>query len=282
MPLVVIAMTALLALGALVLDVGNVYASKEQAQGSADNAALAKAVECAGASPTVDPPELFMAAGVTPVSSECTFDTVLGNTATVKTEKPVEFGLARAVGLAGTTVKAEAVASYQRFSKGTAVPLAISACDFSSEVIVLHGSSTCNRGPSGADLAGGFGWLTGTNCIATRNADGTYSADTGRPDKTKCDWKKFVDDKTPIQLLIFNGYDGHDYKVAGFVTLVLTGYSFQSKSYGTLSGGCPGGKEEDCITVTFLEGDIENGDPISGPCNPYPDSDFDCRVYLVK
>ena len=52
MPLLVIMVTALFALGALVLDVGNVYASKQQAQDSADTAVLAKALDCVKATTT--------------------------------------------------------------------------------------------------------------------------------------------------------------------------------------------------------------------------------------
>ena len=85
-----------------------------------------------------------------------------------------------------------------------------------------------------------------------------------------------------ITLLVFDGYDGHDYHVAGFAHFKLTGYSFNDDRGGTLARGCPGGNSEDCIEGQFLEFVASEGDLIPGTCDPYPDATFGCKPYLAS
>lgn len=79
---------------------------------------------------------------------------------------------------AGTNVKACAQAEWGPAFKSDSVAFAMSLCEWNSlgsnpygtEVAVVeHGNANPCTGPSGQQLAGGFGWLAGTNCTATLN-----------------------------------------------------------------------------------------------------------------
>jgi hypothetical protein len=288
MVIVTVGMATLLLMAALALDVGTLFLNKTRAQNSADAQALAGAINCAADKAVTMAPLPALQPNQTLVPDP---DGCGGNEVTVHVTQPQDFQFVpRSV-----TVDQPATATWGRLSLPASVPLSISACDFTTPIIILHGSSTCNRGPSGQDVPGGFGWLAHTSaCQAKRNADGTYTADTGRPDATGCDWSSLLE--TPIQLPVFDGYDGHVYQVGGFATFILRGYSFQGKSDkektppkaddlndgGTLNDGCPGGPEEDCIQGEFLGVTETEGDPIPGFCKPYAEAKFDCKVSLIN
>jgi len=285
-----IALTALLAISALVLDAGNAYTARQQARASADSAVLAKALDCING--TTTPLGPYMVQGSYVDDTHPIVCDSAANKVTVWTAKDVSFGVARVVGKTGATAHASATARWGRFSLGTSVPLAISICDFQSHPIIFHGGAHCNRGPSGQDVAGGFGWLDKTlTCTATRNADGTYGGDTGRPDKTACDWKSFVDNQTEISIVVFNKVvetGSHaTYTVAGFAHYVIKGYSFNISgphswpdAYGTLAGGCPGGSGVDCIDGVFKGFTQSQGDLLPGPCNVLLSDMFACKISL--
>ena len=146
--------------------------------------------------------------------------------------------------------------------------------------LYLHTSTqagSCNQGPSGADLAGGFGWLqTDSTCTFTQVVDGWYADDTGRPPPTSC-----ADEMTALRGHVINiplyddlagtGSNG-TYRLAGFAPFYLTGYyALASDNLPSLVNGvakCPSGSSSDTCIKGFFTSDVT---PVAGTIGTGPD-----------
>lgn len=199
--LVGLLMIGILAMAALVVDLGLLFAEKRQLQNGADAGALAIAQECARSSCPASPnqrAEQYANANsndgtsnvdavnldTTQAKVTVTTSTRSGNGGSFQTVMPPVFGAAVVPGYNGTTMRASATASWGGIGSAISVPLAISMCDWTTatsgslsnlpsavHTIYFHAQtqSTTNSCPPGAPagqfVPGGFGWLdpaTGT------------------------------------------------------------------------------------------------------------------------
>jgi len=179
-------LVALLGFTAIVVDAGMLYVEKAQLQNGADAAALAVAQECArnlassACSTTSALAGSFANAnandGLSNVRS-ITLNKGAGNV-TVSTgaqeaggeSNRISMSFARILGIDSAEVGTKASAQWGSPVAGrTVFPAAFSICQVQGNIdgnlqrLGLHGGSyanpSCNYGPSGATVAGGFGWL---------------------------------------------------------------------------------------------------------------------------
>jgi hypothetical protein len=136
--------------------------------------------------------------------------------------------------------------------------------------IYLHDTSaagTCNAGPAGSDLPGGFGWLDNTDntCYATTNADDQLTVDPGTDVSNPC--KTALDNSldTVIDLPVYdstnllNGNNGA-YNVAGYAAFYLTGYYLGSvKHASSVTGQYPCSHDDRCVSGFFTEALSDEG-----------------------
>jgi hypothetical protein len=196
--LVSIMMVVLLGMGALVIDVGQLYAERRELQNGADAAALAVAQDCAGGDCLDETTTAGTYADANAHDGRAAVDEVCGSgpglapcatpparapaddwvkvgTVTPDDDK-VDFVFAPILGRDTGTSDATAVARWGTVGRATTIPLTFSECEYIElggdvdagtfpsglNYVYFHDTTdagTCPAGPSGADLPGGFGWL---------------------------------------------------------------------------------------------------------------------------
>ena len=201
----------------------------------------------------------------------------------------IGFGFARIFGADSGTVYAKSTAVWGGPSSLTSsLPLTISECEYDSytssgtslappppyppyptspgeTTIYFHdttGASPCPAGGSGADLAGGFGWLqTSSGCTATSDINNWFADSTGRPPPNSCTWPLMAANwQTVVAIPIFDktndltGSNG-SYHMEGFAAFYLTGYSIvgQYKQPSVVSGNYPCSGQASCISGFFVD-----------------------------
>lgn len=184
--LVAILMVALLGFAALAVDVGMLYAERTQLRNGSDAAAIAVAqkcakdlndVECSAASPLARSlassnagDELSNVASLALDKAARTVTVTAGAQEAGKDPNQVSLFLARVLGINAAEVTAASTVQWGSPKAGpTTFPVTFSICqvrdhvDGTLQLLQNHGSNAnpaCNYGPSGAPVAGGFGWLT--------------------------------------------------------------------------------------------------------------------------
>jgi Flp pilus assembly protein TadG len=265
-------------MGSLVLDLGNLYAAHQQAQDSADTAAMAKAVDCVQSTTTSLTPFMVQNAAVD-TAFPITCDPLTG-TVTVHTLKNVTYGLARVIGKTNGTAHASATAQWFGVSQSQVViPMAISNCKYPAKValpsptvrIFIKGTgpqggsdlldeSSCEKNPSGQDAPGRFGFIdgpdAGNNCIANLKVGDATPLTNGNSPDTTC-WIKLQAPNTTgwSKIVYIPMYVGAgNYTVSGFAKFNLIGYKIKGISSGTLNGlqKCAGSASDSCIEGQFL------------------------------
>jgi hypothetical protein len=284
MILVAAALVVIMAMAAMVIDVGAMVQERRELQNGADAAAMSVAHSCAlGETACSTPtPAASAIAGSNGASIESVVIDAPAHTVTARTRNDVKFSFSPGQ----TTLHATAVATWGPPDNGTTIPLTLSKCEFDkaafgATTVIFHTNSaaTCNAGPAGKDLPGGFGWLdmtakTGcttapagkdlpggfgwldmtakTGCTTAIDADSDASANTGVSAPSGCDLSALLG-KT-ILVPIFDGAvrtgTNVTYHLAGFGAFVLTGYRFPSTSAGS---PVPCKSPNTCIGGTFTE-----------------------------
>jgi Flp pilus assembly protein TadG len=291
----------LLGFGALVLDFGALYAEKRQLQNGADGAALGVAKAYATARTSCVPGGQAATAdsyadsnandtsGSNVESIECpASNKVRVGTSTSSSDGAVITPvLAQLLGAEPRTLHATATAAWGAPSALTGLPLTISSCEFDrytsggtalappppyppfpggyERVIQFHNqadASGCPTSASGADLPGGFGWLTPTGtCEASTDAGGWTNDSTGAPPPNSCSpayLRSLIG--TVVDVPVFdhtNGLTGANgsYHLKGYAAFVLTGYyftgGFREKSIVTGTHYCSGAQR--CIYGFFTK-----------------------------
>jgi hypothetical protein len=246
------------AFGALVLDLGNLYAAHQQAQDSADTAALSRALDCAKNVPTGSL-GAFMVSGVTTNPPGAVFTCDADNTVTVKTQKQIPFVLAGVLGQHSGTAHAQATATWSGAGSADTIPLVLSECDFQritaggmpsgtqtvyfhSETVNTSGPFPCNASSSGLNLPGGFGWIGSGGCIAHVTLSTPSDSGNSPPNscKTQPQWQAMVGQDFLIP--IYDKIVGQNYQIAGFAEFTFQGFKWNgnNNSGGTLLGKlCP-------------------------------------------
>ncbi|MEO7375259.1 MAG: pilus assembly protein TadG-related protein [Nakamurella sp.] len=265
----VLLLLPMMAMAALVVDIGAVYVEKRQLQNAADAAALAIAQDCgrgACGNPTLTARTLTTAnAGAATVTT-----TVTGSSVTVGTSATVHHWFAPAIGINSTNVTAMSSARWGTPSGGTAMlPLIFSWCSFqaqtgggipsgtTSRIIYFSktdGTTDCT-GPSGNAVPGGFAWIrtVAGSCTATTSVTTPQVfSDPGQSVPSTCSTSSIaaLQNKT-ILLPVFDKFGGtgsgawyHPYAYAAFR---LTGYSFG----GQYKWNAPCSGNERCVSGYF-------------------------------
>ena len=242
---VAISMVVLMGFVAISVDVGSIYSDRQQLQNGADAGALAIAESCQRGS-CVDTADKYVKANK--LDGQATGKAVINTTAgsvTVEADSIHQNWFAGVLGMPTTPISAKASASWGYPSGGAVLPLAFSWCEFFNAVKLwtadaLPGSKalivvplkeqTCTN-PAHTYVAGGFGYLAGTNCVAEVLAGNWVKSDPGENGPNSCtgfDWTKLLGTDVPVP--IYEDYKGNgsgaEYLIKGMATFTITAYCF--------------------------------------------------------
>jgi hypothetical protein len=281
--IVALLMVVLLGSVAIAVDVGVIYSERSQLQSGADAATIATAQKCARdasdpfcsttstlAGSLANQNALDGSSNVWSIELDKTARTVAITTSAKETgaaDNSVSLFFADILGIPSAEVGAKASAAWGSPRAGrTAFPLAFSICqvkdkvDGSLQLLQEHGNKAsigCNYGPSGAAVAGGFGWLApdpgkcgGTIDLATSEG----GSDTGSNAPTHCAtelnrWASEISAGREIIVLlpVFNEVTGTGagavYGLVSFAAFKVIGWKF--------SGGDGNGPDDSSLPYTF-------------------------------
>lgn len=264
--MVALMMLTLIGVGAVAVDVGEIYAERAQLQNGADFGALAVARSCAAGScntalagplansnandgaSTVKSVDLSVPGKVTVTTS-----TKDGTTGAGYLSKM----FANALNTGPVTVGAHATATWGGPGSGPALlPLAFAPCQFdingATQTILTHGSTTCvSDSQSGQVIPGGFDWLTPVpgQCAAQVYPDDPATpgvidpyaqTKTGLSMPKEC--KPLISNylNTVVAFPVFTQASGSGaggkYYIKGYAAFYLTGYKFPGMSGGDQTG----------------------------------------------
>ncbi|MGY3320135.1 Flp pilus assembly protein TadG [Arthrobacter sp. TE12232] len=257
-------MMVLIGVGAVAVDVGQIYVERAQLQNGADAGALAVARSCQAkpCDPTLASP-LANANSNDNQSTVKSVDLSVAGQVTVTTTTKngasdhLSNLLSQAVNAGPVTVGATSTAAWGSPGSGpAALPLTFAPCQFdiggALQTILIHGSQTCaSDSPSGATIPGGFDWLMSDSgqCSATIYPDDSSTPGITDPyGVTKTGLSMPKDCKTVIasylnQVVLFPVYSntagngaGGKYYIEGYAAFLLVGYNFPGMSAGDQTG----------------------------------------------
>ena len=274
-------LVVLLAAGALAVDGGMLYAKRAQLQTGADAAALAVGQKCAASltdpqcsststlATSLSQSNMYQAqAGIASLTVNTTAQTVTAATQPLQPGMQagsVSLFLAQTLGIASATLGATATAAWGSPSKGIApFPLAFSVCQVQGmingayQLLESHGSGanpSCNYGPSGQVVPGGFGWLLQDSgqCGATINiATSEGGSDPGNNPPQNCttilqNWMNSLQagQRVVVLLPVFTAVTGTGsgsiYTLAGFAAYNVIGWNFGGSSPNNYNNQNPNG-----------------------------------------
>ncbi len=268
--IVAILLVTLLGFVAIAVDVGVIYSERAQLQNGADASAIALAQKCA--KDGTDPLCSTTSSLATSLANQNALDgmskvhtieldkitrKVSVTTAAKETggaDNSVSLFFADVLGIPTKEVGARASAEWGSPKAGrTAFPLAFSVCqvkdhvDGSLQLLQDHGNNAnpdCNYGPSGAAVAGGFGWLApdpgkcgGTIDLAT--SEGGSDTGNNAPGHCSAELTKWASEitagrKITVLLPVFNKVSGTGsgaiYNLISFAAFDVTGWKFSGNS----------------------------------------------------
>jgi Flp pilus assembly protein TadG len=254
--MVVLLTITLVAMAALVVDVGALLDERRQLQNGADAGALAVAHSCGLGACDVALADGLANANSRDGQSVAAVTLPPGNRVKVTTSTrgsdgailPYAFGQVL-TGEKGKTVQATAIAGWGPPSSASALPLAISQCDLQQLGIGNYSVITFAKasGPCVArDTSGAFGWLTAP-CPTTFSVGATVAGDPGSSGPSPC-----LVINSDVLLPVFDTVTGTGnntrYHIVGFAALHVTGWRFQG-SNASLPNPCG---NSTCIAGTFL------------------------------
>ncbi|HEY3408455.1 MAG TPA: pilus assembly protein TadG-related protein [Propionicimonas sp.] len=263
-------MVVLMGFAALTIDLGGAYSDRQQLQNGADAGALAIAQSCqsgacadsAGRASTVLKADSFVK--LNKLDGQATGAAEVDWTAgTVKVTASSTHSnwFAPVLGIPTTAVSATALSKWGWVSGGNTLPLTFSLpCfdaatggwdpvtglpKFDTTVVIHLKEKTCTF-PAHNEVPGGFGWLSGTDCVAKVLAGNWVITDPGLDTPSSCkdfDWTT-LQNKTVV-VPIFDEFTGTgqnaQYKIKGLAALTITGYCFGSGAGWNLDK-CPSDK----------------------------------------
>lgn len=278
--IVALTLVVMVGMGALVVDVGNLYFERRQLQNGADAGALAAAQDFASGQDASAEPSAreyashnntrgaFVSEFVPDLGANEV--TVTARTGSSGGEGTLAAFLAQVIGHSDYFATATATAHWGGIGGGDTIPLTISWCDWdamtggagaealpTTATTIFHEDSQNSEppecsGPSGLNMPGGFGWLdeTGT-CEATVEL-GIVGSDPGNSMSQDCKdvFASLIGQTVLIPIHgVASGSGQHaTYEIIGFAALELTGYRFPS-----VSDGDPCGAPATCISGSFEE-----------------------------
>lgn len=259
----------MVAMAALVVDVGALHDERRQLQNGADAAALAVAHSCAlgGACDRDLAPGLAAgnardeAAMVDSVDVDPTARKVTVSTSTEGGDggRILPFSFAQIItGSRGKTVHARATATWSALRRAPALPLAVSRCDLATfrttkvDTVMLFAKNPACEGST--DAPGAFGWLdTGCPDDPARKpieVGSRVAGDPGKSDDKDClDSSKGKDVLVPVYDGVTDNGRNTTFDIVGFAALHLTGWRFP----GDASTPAPCGASASCISGRFID-----------------------------
>ncbi|MHA7153847.1 pilus assembly protein TadG-related protein [Arthrobacter sp. TMN-50] len=272
-------MVVLLGFAALAVDVGLLYAEKAQLQNGADSAALGVAqacadvpvsTDCSASSPLAanlaDSNALDGFTNVPPLVLDTAAQkvTVVTGAQEASGENHVSLFFANAIGIPTAEVGARAKARWGTPIGGpTVFPATFSICqvknrvDGSPQRLGLHGGpyaedpKVCPEGPSGAQVAGGFGWLAqdagecGGRIDVLTNEGGSGTGNNEPPNCTAV-FEKWISEinagrKPTVLLPVFDAVSGEGsgavYHIKTFAAFEVKGWKFNGSPEGPSNPG---------------------------------------------
>ena len=281
--IVAVSLTALLGMGALVLDVGALFLERRELQNGADAAALAIAESCALGLPACTngasvktAAESYANANADDGMTKVDYATlnrphreIEVRTSTKNADgNKVRFGFGAMFGMDGKRVTAEAAATWGPPGNLDVFRMTMSDCLFETltdgstvfdveQTILFHDPVTelaCTDSNNNQTAPGNWGWLgapllSGDRCIA----DVTIGVNTGstgnNPECTAAQLDALIGEEFGIPVFESSTCCGSnvDYAVVGFAAFELTGYHLG----GSLENNPPCGPPDTCISGTF-------------------------------
>lgn len=260
---VAVMMVVLIGVGAVAVDVGQIYAERAQLQNGADAGALAVAESCDPGPCTTSLAGPLANANSNDGLSDATVDLSIAGQVTVTTSTKSGSSsfltkmFASALSAGPVTVGATSTAAWGSPGSGpAALPLTFAPCQFdvdgSIHTILTHGSESCvSDSPSGAAIPGGFEWLIPDSgeCEATVHPDDTTTAGVVDPyaiSKTGLSFPSECKALIPTylnQVILFPVFSSvvgtganAKYYIKGYAAFLLLGYSFPGSTGGDQTG----------------------------------------------
>jgi Putative Flp pilus-assembly TadE/G-like len=260
---VAVMMVVLIGVGAVAVDVGQIYVERAQLQNGADAGALAVAESCDPGPCATSLAGPLANANSNDGASDAAVDLSVTGQVTVTTSTKngsssfLSKMFASALNAGPVTVGATSTAAWGSPGSGPAtLPLTFAPCQFDVDggvhTILTHGSETCvSDSPSGAAIPGGFEWLIPDAgvCQATVHADDTTTAGVVDPyaiSKTGLSLPTECKDLLPTYLNkvilfpVFSSVTGTGanakYYIKGYAAFMLLGYSFPGSTGGDQTG----------------------------------------------
>jgi Flp pilus assembly protein TadG len=286
--IVAITLVVLFGMGALVLDVGNLYWERRQLQVGAEAGALAAAQDFAsgeGAAAAEASARTFTSENNTrdayvediyqPTANSVTVETITGSSDSAGV---LDAFLAGVIGTDDYFARASATAAWGGFGGGATVPLTFSKCEWDhltggnvanlptgERTVYFHSSQTAKSintcgGPANQDHPGGFGWLNtnGPGCSAIVDM-GLVDTDTGNNVPNDCSEAYFqgLIGGEPVILPIFDDIlnpqgNNATFRIVGFAALEVTGYRFSGSKFNEPAGNVPCSGNDRCIRGRFV------------------------------
>lgn len=256
--IVVLLTVTLIAISAMVVDVGAILDERRQLQNGADAGALAVAQSCA-----IGPCDVALAASMADLNSrdgDSAVDSVTypaANQVRVTTSTrsgggsilPYAFGQIL-TGVEGRTIRATATAAWVQPvpANATAVPIGFSKCQV-DQLVPGAASTIYVTKPTGpCALEEGMGWLDG-DCPSVFTAGLDASGDPGKSGPKDCLGPlKDSDVRFPVFDTITGTGTNTNYHIVGFAVLRLTGWRYPSDE----SSPRPCGSPATCVAGTFV------------------------------
>lgn len=258
---VALSMVVLMGFGALALDMGGIYAKYQQLQNGADAAALAIAESCAYGECKDTADQFVKANTLDGDATGAVVGTIGTSSVTVEASAVRQNWFGEIIGVPTTDLDARSTANWGWPSGGATMPLTFSWCAFysatggwddqgdplSDTTTAIHMIEHSCTPPAHNEVAGGFGWLQGINCLSNVTAGEWVQSDPGNDGSTSCkdfDWTT-LHDKT-VLVPIFDEVTGTGsnamYKIKGLAAFTITGYCFSPSASWNVTK-CPADKQ---------------------------------------
>lgn len=250
---VVVAIWMVVAMGfvAISVDVGSIYSDSKQLQNGADAGALAIAESCQRGH-CVDTADAYaksnkldgVATGTIAAGTDYSTGVVVVQTTAVHKN-----WFAGILGMATTPLNAKAKATWGYPSGGATLPITFSWCAFDRATggwyadgtpvnpapAVIHVVESACTPPAHNEVAGGFGYISGTNCVSQVLSGTWVTSDPGNNGPNSCaafNWASIQN--TTVLVPIFDNSQGTgsnaQYHIMGLAAFYITGICFSSQS----------------------------------------------------
>jgi hypothetical protein len=285
--LVGILLVVLLGVGALVLDVGNLYWERRQLQTGAEAAALSAAQDYASGNGGAAEAGARNLADANDTRGAFVSDfapnlvaqevTVTARTGDLAGGGVLSSWLAQVIGNPDYFATATATARWGGVGGGATVPLTFSQCEWQQmtggdvanlptgeRTVYFHSSQTAASinscgGPANQDHPGGFGWLNpnGPGCSSIVNL-GQVQTDTGNNVPNACteEYLRSLIGGPPVLLPIFGSVTSQGnnatFQIIGFAALEVSGYRFSGSKFNEPTGDVPCSGNDRCIRGNFV------------------------------